>query len=469
MKFWVKLNVSIIVLISLVLSCSRFIVIRQNFKASIENSASQNIKQHRLERYSLESNMINQIQLGEEVTSEKIVESLQALYSYLEENSGKVALYTENKETIFCNFDEMDDIEMDKLFQKETDNYCLRKIKDKNYMLFSSYWSINNEVIYMINIYDITSIYEERERQMKEIMYADIVILVIASIFISVFSRFLTRPIEELNVASKKISSGKFKERVHVKTNDEVGELANSFNKMAEEIEHKINSLNLSIQAKDDFITGFSHEIKTPMTAIIGYSDLLRLKKCDEEVSRKALNYIYSEAKRLEELSYKMLSLMQLSEDGIELRKVEIKEFLEKIAKEINLEKVSLKLDLEQAIVKIDESLLEVVIRNLVQNAKKAEPKDNCIVILGKILENGKYRISVVDTGKGIPKEHINRVTEDFYMVDKSRSREKGGTGIGLSLCKKILELHHSEIKIESEEMVGTKVYFELEGMKNEK
>lgn len=463
MKFWVKLNVSMMVFISLILSCSRFMMIRQNFKVSIENSASQNRKQHHLERYSLESNIINQIQLGEEVTSQKIVEAIQTLYSYLEESSGKVALYTESKEIIFCNFDAINSVEIDKLFQEETENYCLRKMQDKNYMLFSSAWSINNETIFMINIYDITLIYEERDRQIKEILYADMAILVIASVFISIFSKFLTKPIEELNEASKKISSGKFEERVNVKTNDEIGELANSFNKMAEEIEHKIHSLNLSIQAKDDFITGFSHEIKTPMTAIMGYSDLLRLKKCDEEVQAKALNYIYFEAKRLEELSYKMLSLMQLSEDSIELETVEIKEFLEKVARKIKLEKLELKLELEQVFVKIDESLLEVVIRNLVENAKKAEPKEDFIAILGEVLENKKYRISVIDTGRGIPKEHINRVTEDFYMVDKSRSRQNGGTGIGLSLCKKIVELHGSEIKIESEKGIGTNVYFELE------
>ncbi|MCI8833543.1 MAG: hypothetical protein HFJ19_05055 [Clostridia bacterium] len=76
--------------------------------------------------------------------------------------------------------------------------------------------------------------------------------------------------------------------------------------------------------------------------------------------------------------------------------------------------------------------------------------------------EERKYRISVIDNGRGIPKEHIKRVTEDFYMVDKSRSRKNGGSGIGLSLCKKIIELHESKLNIESEENVGTNVYFDL-------
>lgn len=463
MKFWVKLDLSIILMIAVILSCSRFIVVRQNFKYSIETSVEQNTNQHRLERYSLESNMINNIQLGEEVTNEEIVQSIQSLYSYMENDAGNVAVFTQNKEMIFGNFDEIEKVVIDDFFYQEIDNYSIRKIGDKHYMLFFSHWSINNKEIYMIHFYDIDFIYQIRERQLKEMLYINLVILVVASVFISLFARFLTKPIETLNKISKKISSGKFDERVPVKTNDEIGELAESFNKMAGEIEYKINTLKQSIQAKDDFITGFSHEIKTPMTAIIGYSDLLRLKKCDEKVTATALHYIYSEAKRLEDLSYKLLALMELTEDRIEFVPVLIKEFVQKVVRKMELEEIELELNLQEAKVKIDESLLEVVIRNLIQNAKKAEPKDKKIVILGKCLENHRYRICVIDKGIGIPKEHLERVTEDFYMVDKSRSRQNGGTGIGLSLCKKILEFHHSEIKIESEENVGTKVFFELE------
>ncbi len=466
MKFWTKLCLSTIIIISIILSFSRYFIVRQNFLSSIKNSSNQNANKHHLERYYLEENIISEIELGEEVENESIVEYIKSVYSYMNEETEKVAIYTENKERIFCNFEQIDELDLDKLFNKEIDQYYLKKIENKHYMIFSSYWSINSNNIYIVNIYDISSIYEERTRQLKEVMVADIIVIVISSIFISFFSKILTRPIEKLNEASKKISSGKFNERVNIKTNDEIGELANSFNIMAEEIENKINSLNLSIRQKNDFITGFSHEIKTPMTAIIGYSDLLRLKKCNKEVTTKSLNYIYSESKRLEELSYKLLSLMELSENKIELKQVQIKDCIEKISKKIVLEDIKLKLYLENAKVAVDENLLEVVIRNLIQNSKKANPKDKSIFVEGEIIKN-KYRISVVDFGIGIPKKHIDRVTEDFYMVDKSRSRESGGTGIGLSLCKKILNLHNSELYIESEENIGTKVYFELEVVDN--
>ena len=335
-------------------------------------------------------------------------------------------------------------------------------------MLFSSHWSINNKIIYIINAYDVGDIYQERDRQMKDILLTDIIIILISSIIISIISCILTRHIQELNKISKKIASGQLNERAKIKSKDEIGELAESFNAMADKVENKINELNLLVKQKNDFITGFTHELKTPMTAITGYTDLLRLKKCNEELTQKALNYIYIEAKRLENLSFKLMKLMSLSNEKIELTEIEIEKFLNKIIKSEKFSIINNKIELNVEQYKIlgDRDLLEVVIRNLVENANKAEPKDKKILIKGQILENGKYRISVTDKGKGIPKKHIERVTEDFYMVDKSRSEQKNGSGIGLSLVKKILKLHNSDIIIESEEGIGTTAYFDLKVVK---
>lgn len=330
-------------------------------------------------------------------------------------------------------------------------------------MVFHSDWNVESNEIYIVNMYDITDIYEEKDRQLSEILITDIVILIVSTIAILGFSIYLTNPICKLNKTAKEIAKGKFNERVNIKSNDEIGELAESFNIMAEQVESKVNELNMQVKQKNDFITGFTHELKTPMTAMMGYSDMLRLKKCDEDVSKTALNYIYSETKRLSNLSYKLMILMSLSDERLEMKNIEIDGVIKKIAKvEENIQTIKIETDVEKGTVYGDRELLEVVFRNLIENAKKAEPKDEKIVITGKNLENGKYKISVIDKGNGISKEHIKRVTEDFYMVDKSRSRNSGGSGIGLSLVKKILALHNSELHIESEVNKGTRVYFEL-------
>ena len=281
MKFWVKLMLGIVMIISIVLSFSRYITVRQNFINSLESSVEQNANKHRLERYYLESNIVSKIEQGEEFTDDHLFEYMKSLYDYMENDLESIEIFSENKVKIFSNFDKSNKLEtgdIDSLLDKEEDKYVIREVNGNNYMVFSSYCTVSNFSIYIVNIYDITSLYEERTRQIKDVMFADMIVLAVASIVVAIFSRFLTKPIEELNNATKKISSGEFNQRVYVKTNDEIGELADSFNKMSEQIENKINYLNLSIKQKDDFISGFSHEIKTPMTAIIGYSDLLRLK-----------------------------------------------------------------------------------------------------------------------------------------------------------------------------------------------
>lgn len=466
MKFWKKLVLFMIATISVILSISRYYVVRNNFLHSIENSSKQNMNQYVLEKYMLSSNIVKTIQEGEEVTNEKMIQYLKSLHTYMGSNSEIVALYTENYEKIYSNTEEIDSLDVTFILSQQQDHFYLQEIENHHYMLFPSNWSINNKIIYIINAYDIEPIYVERDRQMKEILIADVMILSISTIVICIFSVFLTKPIKVLNKTSKKIALGKFDERVNIKSKDEIGELADRFNKMADEIENRMNELNLAIKQKDDFITGFTHELKTPMTIIVGYSDLLRLRKCDEALSRKAVQYIYQEAKRLERLSFKLMKLMSLTDEKIEMADVNIQEWISKVVKAESeiLEKNKLEIEIEEGIVIGDADLLEVVIRNLIENANKAEPKDNKIIVQGKKVDNGKYRISVLDKGKGIPKEHINRVTEDFYMVDKSRSRTNGGSGIGLSLVKKILTLHHSDLHIQSEENIGTIVYFELEG-----
>ena len=383
MRFTLKLVLSIIAIMACILSFSRYFLIRQSFINSLEKSASQNVNQHILQKYYIESNVINSIEQGDEITTEKITEYVKNLYMYMGESSEKIILYDYDRyEIIFSNFEPIEKLDFKFIFNSESGEYYIKEANNKYYMLFPSKIIVNSSTMYIINIYDVSYIYEERNKQMQEVIFADAIILGGASIFIMIFSAFMTKPIKNLNVKAKKIAEGDFSNRVSINSKDEIGELANSFNIMSEEIENKINSLKISIKQKDDFINGFTHELKTPMTAIMGYSDMLRLKKCDEEVAKKAINYIYNETKRLEKLSHKLMELVSLSKNEIEFEYFDIKKFMNKVSEKMcNLDEIELELCLENGIVHGEKDLLEVVIRNLVENAKKAEPKDKKIVI----------------------------------------------------------------------------------------
>lgn len=472
MRFWKKLTLFIIAVISIVLGCSRYYVVRNNFRHSVAQTCREKMGQLFLERYVLENLIVRTMQDGGEVTKELLMWYLESMGKSLEQSSEYMAFYGEDFQKICSSREGMEELALGSLpeeganlFAEGTEQYALRTVGERHYMFFTSNWTVNGRKLYLLDVYDVDVIYQERDRQSREILIMDMIVLAVSSLIIAAFSFFLTNPIKKLNRISKKIANGEFRERVRVRSRDEIGELAESFNRMADQVESKICDLELSVKQKDDFINGFSHELKTPMTAIMGYADMLRLKSCSREVTQKALNYIYSESRRLDNLSRKLMTLMSLSRGDIELQPLNVRKLMQRVLKtEADILKNSkVKVKAEPCWIWGDMELLETVLRNLVENADRAQPRDGFVLIRGSVSENGVYRITVEDHGRGIPKEHIERVTEDFYMVDKSRSRAGGGSGIGLSLVKKILELHGAKLRIESRENVGTRVSFELE------
>lgn len=337
MQFWKKMVLFIVATISIILSFSRLYMVKSNFSHSIDNASKQGNNQHALEKYILENNLVETIRRGEEVTEDKMTECIQSLYTHLDANSELVAFYIPDSDKVISNMEWIEQLDFSKMLTEE-EHYWIRQMQDNHYLFFSSYWTINGKVIYIINAYNIQDIYEERDRQNQQILVTDVIMIAISAVVIGVFARYLTKPIKILNQTAKQIADGKFEQRVDIRSKDEIEELAISFNRMAEEIESKMKQ-------KDDFITGFTHELKTPMTAIVGYADLLRLRQYEENVSKKAINTIYQEAKRLENLSFKLMELMALSEKGICWQDISTSELIKSIQKQALNQGITAKLE----------------------------------------------------------------------------------------------------------------------------
>ncbi len=461
MKFGVKIVISVIAIISIIFSVAGIVIIKSNFKHSFEKTISQSIDSHTLERYGIENNISTNIEKNGNISREKLSSYAVSLVLYLG-NDKKISIYIEN-EKIYSNIN-IDEESLAFLSKANDVKYIIKDIEKQKYILVSSSVEINSQRIMLISRYDITDVFTERDRQVQFFYKVDTVVIVISSIVICLLAVFLTRPIRKLNEMSKKITKGSYNERVNIKSNDEIGELAKSFNKMIETIENKINELELSVEQKEDFITNFTHELKNPMTSIIGYADILKSGKYDKETNMKSANYIFNEAKRLETLAHKLMDLMEISNETVKLEKINVVCFMNNLYKDIHesLGNIELKLDIEDGYIMADTILLEDCLRNLIDNSKKAKPKDKIIKVIGKNEEN-KYKISVEDKGCGIPKEEIPRIVESFYMVDKARAIENGRNGIGLSICEKIAKIHNTKLIIESELNKGTCVSFYLE------
>ena len=205
----------------------------------------------------------------------------------------------------------------------------------------------------------------------------------------------------------------------------------------------------------------FVHEFKTPLTAIIGYADMLRSHKMDEEKSILSANYIYTEGKRLEAMSFRLLDIIVAKQEEANLQETSVGELFAYL-QEMFAEKKEqdIRFAYEEAVVWMEENLIKTVLVNLIDNACKASETGGgadgagsdtagVVEVSGKAADGG-YRIAVKDYGIGIPEAEQNKIVKAFYMVDKSRARSKNGAGLGLALCAEILKIHHSELQIES-------------------
>lgn len=465
MKFSLKLVGFTTMIIAILFSIGGFVFVSQNFSYSLDTISKQNVAQHTIERYAIESNIMNLFLNSEDITDEKLIKMGNELTRYLSENKKYLGLYNDRKNMIFSNMPAF--ISQDNISESMNNNsneYIIRETPLQTYMMITSFISIENHSVYVVSAYDITKVFDERSRQMQSFFILDGMIILSSVIAIFIFSLFLTAPIKRLNIVSKKIADGAYSHRAVIKSSDEIGELSHSFNAMAEAVEEKITELGGALQSRDDFMSSFSHEIKTPMTAIVGYSDMLRSQECDKATGLLAASYIFSESKRLEELSHKLMDLMVLSQESIDLKPVDVQRLVRKLSETVKpfLEQNKLERDIEKATVLADEALLHCLLQNLLLNAKKSNPRDGTIRITGKNTRDG-YQFSVLDTGCGIPEEEIHRITEAFYMVDQSRSKQNGGTGLGLAISQKIAIGHGTVLHFESQVDVGTTVWFLLE------
>lgn len=465
MKFSTKLILGTTIIISILFSIGGSIMIRENFKVSYENLVDQNTKQYILHRYSVESSIRSHLENNNKFTKDIIIRSMEKLGSYGEKiNQGGIIW---NDEFIYSDINkELIDEEVIEYYLSNKSSYLIKRVEDKFYMYLSSDIKISDESIKLLNVYDISSVFLERERQNNYYTKWFIVIMLVYVISVIIFSNILISPIKKLNESSKRIAKGNYKERTKIKSSDEIGELSKSFDIMTDAIEIHISKLEKDIKNREEFISDFSHELKTPMTSIMGYSKLLMDDLCDKELQIKSANYIYSECKRLEILSRKLLKLMEIDEIPIELVSVSTLWLKEKINIMMQPLKENNNLiwenNWEECFIKGDGQLLLDLLKNLIENGVKASEDELYISIKGIKLEN-KYIVSVTDQGCGIENSQIEKILNPFYIIDKSRAKNQSNTGLGLSICNKIAKLHNSSLEIKSELKKGTTISITLE------
>ncbi|MDQ1147252.1 two-component system sensor histidine kinase ArlS [Bacillus sp. SORGH_AS 510] len=349
------------------------------------------------------------------------------------------------------------------LSKKMKGNHTL--IKQANTRLISTEHGEEEVLIVRVPFNNGTKTLEMGERlrgleARKEMLRAILIIGTVLAALLSLLggrwlANMIMRPISNMIKTMEEIEKSGVPKTITVqnKTKDELQTLARTFNRM-------INRLLINMERQKQFVSDASHELKTPLTVIKSYANLLRRHGLDnKEMAEEAIIAIHSEATRIQKMTETFLELATLEKENVlEINEVNLINLCKDILKQLkDVYKREITLDYEEIpiIIRADELKIKQVIIILLDNAIKYS-NDRIEVFIKK---NQQYAIiDIKDYGIGIPKDEIENIFERFYRVDKARSRETGGSGLGLNIAKSIINLHKGDIKIKSEEGSGTNV-----------
>ncbi|MEG0295083.1 MAG: HAMP domain-containing sensor histidine kinase [Clostridium sp.] len=350
-------------------------------------------------------------------------------------------------------------------FVTEDSNYMIVTKDIDHFLIINNVISINKEDFYFTYVSDFNYLFESKLNNYLSLFKLNILVGIILLIIIYLIAVDITKPISLLIGNIDDIINGNFIKKLDYTSNiEELNSISTNFNLMNDEIQNKISLLKEQNDSKQRFIDNLTHEIRTPLTSIIGYSRLMIDKNVqDVALLHKSFEQVNKEGNRILSLTSNLVKLITLDKISLNITSIRLIDLLNSIKntfdirmKDSNIEFIIEGSDIE---IKTDIDLFTILIFNFIDNAIKAinsiELTDSKKVILIKLNKN---TLEVIDNGVGISKEDLNKILEPFYMVDKSRTRSLNGFGLGLCICQEIIKILNMEFDIESTLGHGTKV-----------
>jgi len=295
-------------------------------------------------------------------------------------------------------------------------------------------------------------------------LFSFLVALVLGTILVYFSTKKITHPLLEMNKAAKIIAGGDFAQRVEISSEDEVGQLAESFNHMAK-------SLHEYEKKRREFIANVSHDLRSPLTSMQGFLNAILDGTIPVEKQNHYLHVVLEETQRLTKLSNDIVDLSQAQTSAVVVNREKfalnelIRELLELFEPSILQKKLDVKVLFyeKETFVWADKEKIQRVIQNLLDNAIKFSDEMGSIEMETNKMEKNRISVSVKDFGKGISKEDQKYVFDRFYKVDASRGIDKTGSGLGLSIVKEFILAHGESIAVTSEVTKGTTFIFSLQ------
>lgn len=313
-----------------------------------------------------------------------------------------------------------------------------------------------------------SKIIAQREQMLWTFYIIALGVFILIAIFMIALLILIYGPIRKITLGAKEYASGNLAYRIPVKSNDELGYLANTLNYMSSELEK-------SGEFQRKFIANVSHDFRSPLTSIKGYIEAMLDGTIPASMQERYLQIVLNEAERLNKLTQEMLTLNNLDNKGflLNITKFDINQIIKDTAATFEGTCTSKKIQLEllltgdTMLVNADVGRIQQVLYNLLDNAIKFSPQNSSIEIETSI-RHSKLYISVRDHGVGIPRDSLNKIWQRFYKIDASRGKDKRGTGLGLSIVKEIITAHGQKINVISTEGAGTEFVFTLDMVKQD-
>ncbi len=459
MKLFWKQFVGILSILIVMFTIFGNVMIQTSVQMWLDSEVEASLEEITMFQYAFLTSMEGQPELYQSQT-DMVTGVIETIEKSIGDGEDAVIVYNDEKEILYQKGSYRNNL-VKEMLPEEAIIWRMVEQQGEHFLEAVSYVKVKEKDYYLERNCSVQQVYDNRQTLLQQYRMSMVILLLISAVLSLVFSLHFTAPIRKLSLATKAFARGDYSRRVQCKGKDEITDLMEDFNGMATRLEENIQELNDAVRRQEEFTGAFAHELKTPLTSIIGYSELLMTIQLSEEARMMSAGYIYQDGKRLERLAYKMMELTRVDKQDIPLQILDVQDLLEAVKATtrpmLMAKKITLEIKAQNAELYGDKDLLQSLLLNLVDNSRKACGEGGIIRITGRQETRG-YLLEIQDNGRGMPEKELPRVTEAFYMVDKSRARKEGGAGLGMALCAKIVALHKAQWQIKSAEGKGTVV-----------
>lgn len=466
MKLWQKVFFVSLALILLAINTTAGVILYSSHRLMVEREQEQAAEQHGYLSASLQNRIIyERLNQKQPLLPAETVDGLLNKLVVSQTGQDGIAIYRGTTEV-----SRLSAAPLTEAFQtnviKATDTAIRITITEQDgrtYILTGAPVSMEGNRYALFTIRDITDVYDNLDRQLQTVRIAALAFACLIGGILMLFVLRLMAPLHRIHTSLHRIAAGEYDLRIPEKGGQEFRELAGSINQMASAIQANLKRVEGLAESRKQFIDNFAHEMKTPLTSILGFADILRIAKTvSEEQRQEYAGIIVDETKRLQSLSGKLMELITAGNTSLDLETVTANELLTDTARVmtplLQQRQLTLQVDAPEGVaLEVDRSLFASLLYNLVDNASKASAAGQEIALTCRKTPEG-ICLSVVDHGMGISPEALEKVTDPFYMADKARTRKAGGAGLGLALCAEIVRRHGAALDIDSRPGEGTTV-----------